>query len=86
LDFNGTFFSHPKAADGFTLASRDDGIRRFWVEHGIACRKIGERFGRALGTPCVTNVWVSDGFKDAPADRKTPRERLKRSPWQRCRS
>ena len=49
LDFNPTFFSHPKAADGFTLASRDEGIRRFWVEHGIACRKIGEAIGRALG-------------------------------------
>jgi L-rhamnose isomerase len=79
LDFNGTFFSHPKAADGFTLSSRDEGIRRFWVDHGIACRKIGERFGRELGSPCVTNVWVPDGYKDTPADRKAPRERLKRS-------
>ncbi len=51
LDFNSTFFSHPKAADGFTLAHRDEGIRRFWVEHGIACRKIGEAFGRRQGTP-----------------------------------
>jgi L-rhamnose isomerase len=46
LDFNGTFFSHPRAAAGLTLASRDEGIRRFWVDHGIACRKIGEAFGR----------------------------------------
>jgi L-rhamnose isomerase len=79
LDFNGTFFSHPKAADGFTLSSRDEGIRRFWIEHGIACRKIGAQFGRALGSPCVTNVWIPDGYKDAPADRKTPRDILKRS-------
>jgi L-rhamnose isomerase len=79
LDFNGTFFSHPKAAGGFTLSSRDEGIRRFWVDHGIACRKIGERFGRELGSPCVTNVWVPDGFKDVPVDRKTPRAILKRS-------
>jgi L-rhamnose isomerase len=79
LDFNGTFFSHPRAADGFTLASRDDGVRRFWVAHGIACRKIGERFGRELGTPCVTNVWIPDGFKDTPVDRKTPRALLRRS-------
>ena len=64
LDFNPTFFSHPKAADGFTLAHRDEGIRRFWVEHGIACRKIGEAFGRRQGTPCVTNVWIPDGMKD----------------------
>jgi L-rhamnose isomerase len=79
LDFNGTFFSHPRAAGGFTLSSRDEGIRRFWVDHAIACRKIGERFGRELGSPCVTNVWVPDGFKDTPVDRKTPRAILKRS-------
>lgn len=79
LDFNGSFFSHPLADDGFTLASRDDGTRRFWVEHGIACRKIGAAFGSALGSPCVTNVWIPDGYKDIPADRKTPREILRRS-------
>jgi L-rhamnose isomerase len=79
LDFNPTFFSHPKAADGFTLSSRDIGIRRFWVDHGITCRKIGERFGRELGSPCVTNVWIPDGYKDTPVDRKTPRALLRRS-------
>jgi L-rhamnose isomerase len=79
LDFNGTFFSHPLAADGFTLSSRDEAVRRFWIRHGIACRKIGERMGRELGTPCVTNVWVPDGFKDIPVDRKSPRERLRQS-------
>jgi L-rhamnose isomerase len=79
LDFNPTFFSHPKAADGFTLSHRDDGIRGFWVAHGIACRRIGEAFGRALGTPCVSNVWIPDGYKDTTADRKSPRQRLERS-------
>jgi L-rhamnose isomerase len=79
LDFNPTFFSHPLAASGFTLAHADDAIRRFWVEHGIACRRIGAAFGQALGSPCVTNVWIPDGFKDTPADRKSPRERLGRS-------
>jgi L-rhamnose isomerase len=79
LDFNGTFFSHPKADAGFTLSSGDESVRRFWVDHGIACRKIGERFGRELGSPCVTNVWIPDGYKDTPADRKTPRLILKRS-------
>ena len=79
LDFNPTYFSHPNAADGFTLASRDEGIRKFWVEHGIACRKIGEAFGQALGTPCVTNVWIPDGYKDVTIDRKSPRELLKKS-------
>lgn len=73
LDFNPTFFSHPKADDGFTLAHSDEGIRGFWIQHGIACRIIGEHFGRELGTPCVTNIWIPDGFKDTPADRKAPR-------------
>jgi L-rhamnose isomerase len=79
MDFNGTFFSHPKADSGFTLSSADEGIRKFWVEHGIACREIGAAMGAALGTPCVTNLWIPDGFKDIPADRKGPRERLKKS-------
>jgi L-rhamnose isomerase len=79
LDFNPTFFSHPKAADGFTLAHQDRGIRNYWIEHGIACREIGAAMGKRLGTPCITNVWIPDGFKDTPADRKGPRERLERS-------
>ena len=79
LDFNPTFFSHPKAGDGFTLSHRDEGIRRFWVQHGIACRKIGEAFGRRQGSPCVTNVWIPDGYKDLTIDRKGPREILKKS-------
>jgi len=79
IDFNPTCFSHPKADDGFTLASYGEGIRNFWIEHCIVCRKIGEHIGRELGTPCVTNIWVPDGFKDTPADRKTPRMLLKGS-------
>ncbi len=79
LDFNPTYFAHPKAADGMTLAHADEGIRTFWVEHGIACRKIGEAIGRALGTPCVTNVWIPDGCKDVTIDRQAPRERLRKS-------
>jgi L-rhamnose isomerase len=73
VDFNPSCFSHPKAADGFTLASYDQGIRQFWIEHCIACRQIGAHFGRELGTPCITNIWVPDGFKDTPVDRKAPR-------------
>ncbi|HEY2412176.1 MAG TPA: L-rhamnose isomerase [Pirellulaceae bacterium] len=76
MDFNPTFFSHPKAAGGFTLASADAGIRQFWIEHGIACRQIGASIGAALGSPCVTNVWIPDGCKDLPIDRRSPRERL----------
>jgi len=76
VDFNPTCFSHPKAAEGFTLSHRDPGIRQFWIEHCIASRKIGEYFGRELGTPAVTNIWIPDGFKDTPVDRRTPRSLL----------
>jgi L-rhamnose isomerase len=79
MDFNPTFFAHPKAADGFTLAHPDAGIRRFWIEHGIACRQIGAAMGKALGSPCVTNVWIPDGYKDTPIDRLSPRRRLTES-------
>jgi len=79
IDFNPTFFAHPKAAGGFTLASPDDEIRAFWVRHGIACRRIGAAFGKALGKACVTNVWIPDGYKDLPADRAAPRRRLRQS-------
>jgi L-rhamnose isomerase len=76
LDFNPTYFSHPKADDGFTLSHPDKGIRDFWIEHGIACRKIGAAMGKALGSTTVTNVWIPDGYKDIPVDRMGPRERL----------
>jgi L-rhamnose isomerase len=76
IDFNPTCFSHPKSADGFTLAHRDAGIRQFWVEHCIASRRIGEYFGKELGTPAVTNIWIPDGYKDSPADRQSPRRLL----------
>ena len=79
IDFNPTFFAHPKAESGFTLASYDSGIRRFWVGHGIACRRIADHIGRELGSPCVNNVWIPDGYKDTPADRKTPRMTLIKS-------
>ena len=79
LDYNPTFFSHPKAADGFTLASRDKGIRDFWIEHGISSRFIGETMGKKLGTTCINNFWIPDGYKDTPADRYKPRELLKES-------
>ena len=79
LDFNPTCFAHPKAADGFTLAHPDKAIRDFWIEHCTRCRTIGAGFGEALGSPCVTNVWVPDGFKDTPADRMAARARLAES-------
>jgi len=76
VDFNPTCFSHPNAADGFTLAHPDESIRQFWVEHCIASRKVGEYFGKELGTPAVTNIWIPDGHKDTPTDRRTPRHLL----------
>jgi L-rhamnose isomerase len=77
IDFNPTCFSHPLADDGFTLAHADDGIRQFWIEHCIASREVGAYFGRELGTPCITNIWIPDGYKDTPVDRLAPRQRLK---------
>ncbi|MFM9331654.1 L-rhamnose isomerase [Paenibacillus mesotrionivorans] len=79
LDFNPTCFSHDLSADGFTLSHADNDIRKFWVEHCKASRKIGAYFGEELGQPCVTNVWIPDGFKDIPVDRLAPRVRLKES-------
>ncbi|MCE9613729.1 MAG: L-rhamnose isomerase [Lentisphaerae bacterium] len=77
LDFNPTCFSHPKAADGFTLSHADEGIRQFWIDHCIASRRIGAHIGQALGWTCVTNIWIPDGYKDSPVDRRAPRERLR---------
>lgn len=79
IDFNPTCFSHPLADDGFTLSNQDEGVRQFWIEHCIACRKIGEYFGKELATPTVTNIWIPDGHKDTPVDRSGPRYRLKDS-------
>lgn len=76
LDFNQTYFAHPKVERGWTLTHPDKAIRRFWIEHGIRCREIGAAFGKALGKTCLTNLWIPDGMKDTPADRKGPRERL----------
>lgn len=79
LDFNPTLFSHEKAAEGLTLSHPNEEIREFWIRHCIASRKIAEYFGKELGTPCLTNVWIPDGYKDIPSDRLTPRQRLKES-------
>ncbi|MDQ0656697.1 L-rhamnose isomerase [Paenibacillus sp. W2I17] len=79
LDFNPTCFSHEKSSDGFTLSHPDPEIRKFWIDHCKASRRIGAYFGEQLGQTCVTNVWVPDGFKDNPVDRLTPRKCLKES-------
>jgi L-rhamnose isomerase len=79
LDFNPTFFSHPLADGGSTLSHKDASVRKFWIEHAVACRRVGAAIGRALGKTVVTNLWIPDGCKDLPADRQGPRERLVQS-------
>jgi len=79
LDFNATCFSHPKAADGFTLSHRDGAIREFWVDHVKRCREIGAYMGRKLETPCMHNLWLPDGSKDHTVSRFRHRELLKES-------
>jgi len=76
LDFNPTFFAHEKAADGWTLAHPDSAIRQFWIEHGIVSRRIAAALGKSLGSPCINNLWIPDGSKDVPVDRRGPRELL----------
>ena len=75
-DFNPTYFSHPKA-NGLTLSSPDEEIRRFWIEHGKACIRISQYLAEELDDVCVMNIWTGDGFKDVPADRMGPRVRYK---------
>ena len=79
IDFNPTCFSHPRADDGLTLSSPDQGIREFWIEHCRRCREIGAAMGEQLGKACVTNIWIPDGMKDLPADRAGYRQRLEGS-------
>ncbi len=77
IDFNPTFFAHEKAADSLTLSNPDEEIRKFWIRHGIASRNIAKYIGKELGSPCLFNVWIPDGYKEIPADRLGPRMRLK---------
>jgi len=76
LDFNPTFFAHPKAESGFTLSSADNDIRQYWIEHAKRCREISAHFAKELNDDVVVNYWIPDGAKDLPADRWAPRERL----------
>jgi L-rhamnose isomerase len=76
LDFNPTCFSHPKSAQNLTLSHPDDATRKFWIDHCIASRKISEYMGQQLKNPAVMDIWVPDGYKDTPATRLAPRQRL----------
>ena len=79
LDFNPTYFAHPKMDGDFSLSSTNPAIRKFWIEHGKACIRISQYFAEETGVPCVMNIWTGDGFKDVPADRMGPRMRYKQS-------
>lgn len=79
IDFNPTLFSHPKVKNGLTLSSNDESIRQFWVTHVKACRTISQKIGEALNDKVLCNIWIPDGMKDTPADRLSPRLRLKKS-------
>ena len=79
LDFNPTFFAHAKADDNLTLSHPDKGIRDFWIEHGKRTREIAAKMGEELGSACINNIWVPDGYKDYPIDRISPRKRLEAS-------
>jgi L-rhamnose isomerase len=76
IDFNPTCFSHPMAESGFTLASANKAVREFWIEHCQLSRHIAAHIGKELGTPAITNVWIPDGYKDTPVNRKLHRELL----------
>ena len=79
IDFNPTFFSHPKVKDNLTLSSPDEATRKFWIEHGKRCIEISQYFAEQTGIPTVMNIWIPDGYKDIPADRIGPRRRFKES-------
>lgn len=79
IDFNPTMFSHPMIKNGMSLSSPDPDVRKFWIEHAVACRRIAEKIGEELNDKVLNNIWIPDGFKDTPADRLAPRKRLKES-------
>ncbi len=78
MDFNPTFFSHPKSETA-TLSSADESIRRFWVEHDLRVREIAEYMAKRTGQECVVNHWIPDGSKEIPVDTLGPRLRLIKS-------
>ncbi len=79
IDFNPTLFSHPMVKNGLTLSSPDENVRKFWIKHVKACRKIAAEIGKEQGSPCLNNLWIPDGLKDVPGNRLAPRMRLKAS-------
>lgn len=79
IDFNPTIFSHPMMVNDLSLSSPIEDVRKFWINHAIACRRIAERIGIEMDDQVLNNVWIPDGMKDVPSDRLTPRLRLEDS-------
>ena len=79
LDFNPTLFSSNMMKDGLTLSSPDEEIRKYWIEHVINSIKVTEYFGHELHQKALCNIWIPDGLKETPSDRRGPRLRLKNS-------
>ena len=79
LDMNATTFGHPMAESNLTISNPDPDIRKFWVRHMKAVRKISEYFGKEFSRPCVNNTWVQDGIKDMTPNRMMYRGLLKES-------
>lgn len=76
LDFNPTYFAHRHANSGATLSHANRSVRKFWIRHGVASRRIAAGIARRQGGPCVNNHWIPDGAKDQLPDRWSPRARL----------
>lgn len=79
IDFNPSCFGHPLAESGFTLGSKNEEIRQFWIRHLKVCREIAAEIGKERGTPCILNIWLPDGMKDITADRIGYRIKMKES-------
>lgn len=79
IDFNCSYFTHPRILDGCSLAAPDQDTRSYWIKAGQMSRKISNDIGAELGEICINNIWVPDGTKDLPADRKSYRDRLEDS-------
>lgn len=79
FDFNSTFIFHPKADNGFTLSSKEESVRNFWIEHGKRSREVSAYLGKEQGDPCIHNLWIPDGMKDTTIDKRGYRELLKDS-------
>ena len=76
IDFNPTLFSSPEMRDGLSLSSPDEATRQYWIRHCQASRRISAWIAEQLGDDVLCNIWIPDGYKDRPADRMGPRERL----------